>query len=245
MGIFYGVHFQLIDFDINREISSPYTSLVMPSERVVMVVWGVLYTALTTFCLYHLNAAFKRHEKHPANQDTKRVDMFFVINNLSGIGWVLTLSGGLAGVSLVLLAFQLLMLVIIHRQLNIYQRYRRIRSNLFTQAPFSLLAAWVSLMLAGGLSEYFAFDTVEGNMAIMAVIVVATLLVIFIRHNLVFGLVMIMALYGVVLNIDPTQMENFRDINLAAWAGIWILGLASLLKMIIDLELKKPPMVVQ
>lgn len=244
IGLFYAVHNQLLQNFTSREISKPYASILLPATDTALIAWGVLYTGLAIFCLYHFSSAFKRHIKHPANQDTRRVHVFFVLHNLSGIAWILTTTRNLVSVSLGLLAFQLVMLMIIHYRLNIYQRHRRLKSNLCTQTPFSLFGGWIFLLMVGGLSEYFSLNNATWDLAIIVTLIVLTLLIIFIRNNIVLGLVIMIALYVVIQNIDISPLENYYDINLAAWAGIWILGLATLLKLVIDLELKKPPLII-
>src|SRR5690606_24832555 len=122
--------------------------------------------------------------------------------------------------------------------------HRRLKSNLCTQTPFSLFGGWIFLLMVGGLSEYFSLNNATWDLAIIVTLIVLTLLIIFIRNNIVLGLVIMIALYVVIQNIDISPLENYYDINLAAWAGIWILGLATLLKLVIDLELKKPPLII-
>lgn len=242
-GLLYSVHYQLINQDIVREITNPYHSLLVPSGAVSFWVWGVICTALLIFCLYHIKMAFSHHEKYPANQDSRRVDMFFIINNLAGIGWVLTTMMGQIITSLILLGFQLVVLAIIHHQLNIYRRYRRVKSTICTQVPLSIYVAWLSLLFLGGIGEYFNLSSDPWNLVLIGTLILISLLVIFLRHNILFGIVMIPGLYGIIAKIDLLNLENFRAVNLAAWAGIWILGLAAFLKLVIDFRLKEPPVV--
>lgn len=244
-GLFYSTHFQLLNAGTVREIKSPYHSLLIPTGSVSTWFWGVICTALLIFCLYHIKMAFNHHEKYPANQDTRRVDMFFIISNLTGIGWIITTINGEIIASLLLLGFQLIMLAVIHHQLNIYTRYRRIRSTICTQVPMSIYAAWLSLLFLGGISEFFDLSSDTWNIILIGGLIFISLLVIFFRHNILFGLMMIPGLYGIILKLDMLDVENFRAINLAAWAGIWMLGLAALLKLVIDFRLKEPRVIYQ
>src|SRR5688572_29141923 len=85
-GLFYSMHFQVTGEDLARNISVPYRSLLNPVFGLASKVWGVIYTALAIFCLYHMKMAFTRSEKHPANVDITRVDIFFLISNISAVG---------------------------------------------------------------------------------------------------------------------------------------------------------------
>ena len=242
-GLFYTIHFQLIKHNVVREISDPYHSLLLPANDISLMVWGVIYTALAIFCLYHIKMAFTHHEKYPANQDAKRVDMFFIINNLTAIGWIITTINGQLIASLILLAFQLVLLATIHHQLNIYKRYRRIKSTICTQGPLSIYAAWLSLLFLSGISEYFNLNSDSWQLILMGTLIIVSLLIIFIRHNILFALMIIPGLYGIVSNVDVVGVEDPKRIALAAWGGIWTLCLAAFIKMVIDFRLKEPPVV--
>lgn len=238
-GLFYIVHSQLFNQNLTRQITNPYHSLLMPASSISLIVWGVIYTALTIFCLYHIKMAFTHHEKYPANQDARRVDMFFIINNLVAACWILVAINGKLMASLVLLAFQLFLLAIIHRQLNIHTRHRRVKSTVCTQGPLSIYAAWLSLLFMGGISEYFQLDTARWNQVLMGILIFISLLIVFIRHNILFGLMIIAGLYGIISNVDIIGINDPKSITLAAWAGIWILSLATLLKFVMDFQLRE------
>jgi hypothetical protein len=169
--------------------------------------------------------------------------MFFIINNLSAVGWILTTINGQLIASLILLAFQLILLAIIHHQLNIYKRYRRIKSTVCTQGPLSIYAAWLSLLFIAGVSEYFNLNTESWQLILISTLIIVSLLIIFIRHNILFGLMIIPGLYGIVTNVDVMGVEDPKTIALAAWGGIWALGLAAFIKLVIDFRLKEPPVV--
>ncbi len=243
-GLFYAIQFQVLDLGAVRDISIPYHSLLMPPKKISVIIWGVLYTALAIFCLYHILMAFTHREKYPANQDARRVDMFFIINNLAATGWFLTTALGQLITSLILLGFQILLISVIHRELNIYRRYRRMRSTLCTQVPMSIYAAWLSFLFMGGISEYFRLDTGRWHPVLVGVLIFVTLLIIFIRHNIVFGLMIIPGLVGIISNTDDT-VKDPGSITIVAWAGIWILALASFVKLVMDFRLKEPPVVYQ
>lgn len=239
--VFYTVHAQGFNQGIRREIAAPYQSLVIPGGSFSFIVWGVIYTALAIFCLYHTWMAFSHHEKHPSNQDARRVDIFFIINNLGAIGWMITTVNGWVPASLMLLAFQVILLAVIHRQLHIHKRYRRTKSTLCTQGPLSIYAAWLFVLLVGGIGEFFKADGVIWSQAQVGVITFVTLVIIFIRHNILFGLMTIAALFGIVANVDLVVARDVSSISLVTWAGIWVLGLAILVKFVMDFRLRESP----
>lgn len=238
-GLFYSIHFQLINQISVREITEPYNSLFASPPVMAFKIWGVIYTALTIFCLYHIRMAFSRPEKHTPNQDTARVDIFFIIANLAATGWLIMLMRGRLLFSLILLAVQLIALFMIHHRLYIYKRYRRVRSNVCTQIPLSIYAGWLTIIAVAGISDYAGLSTDRWTVIFIGASAFISLLFVFIRHNIFFVLPVIAALYGVILKTE-SHANGIYDITLTAWISIGVLAIASFIKLVIDFLLKEP-----
>ena len=238
-GLFYSLHFQLIDPNTLSKITDPYNSLLAPPTGMTFKIWGVIYTALAIFCLYHFKMGYTRYEKHPANQDIARMHIFFIVNNLAAAGWLITTSNGNLPASLYLIAVQFITLIKIHQRLNIYKRHRRVRSNICTQFPLSIYPGWLSMVALAGISAYLGLSTALWIVILIGVIVFIALLVMFFRHNIFYGLMIIIGLYGIILKTELLKVDAY-DISLTAWIGIGILIMASLIKLIIDFRLKGP-----
>jgi hypothetical protein len=200
--------------------------------------WGVIYSALAIFCLYHLKMAYSRPEKHNTNNDTLRVDIFFIISNLVAAGWLLAVAYGNLTVSLVLLGIQLFLVLIIHHRLGIYKRDRRIRTNLCTQMPLSLYAGWLFMTVMAGIGQYIGLSGILQTIIFIAAIAFISLLIIFIRNNIFFGLVVIAGLYGFITKIELYGSGSY-DIILATWISIGTLAIASFIKLMIDFRIKE------
>lgn len=238
-GLFYCIHFQLINQISVREITNPYDSLFAPPPVMSFKIWGFIYTALTIFCLYHIRKAFSRPEKYTTNQDTVRVNIFFIITNLAAAGWLIMLLIGQVFFSLVLLAVQLIALFMIHHRLHIYKRYRRVRSNVCIQIPLSIYAGWLTIIAVAGISDYAGLSTERWTLILIGASVFISLLFVFIRHNIFFVLPVIAALYGLILK-NESKVHGIYDIRLTAWIAIGVLAIACVIKLVIDFLLKEP-----
>lgn len=238
-GLFYSIHFQLINQNPVREITDAYSSLLIPLPGMAFKIWGVIYTALAIFCLYHIKMAYSRPEKHTANQDTAHVGIFFIINNLAAAGWLIAVFKGQMLFSLIMLAIQLAALIMIHYRLNIYKRYRRARTNICTQIPLSIYFGWLSMLTIAGINAYLELSSVQWYLIFIGAIIFISLLLVFLRHNIFYGLMIIAGLYGIILKTESLIINNY-DITLTAWIGIGILAIGSFIKLVIDFLLKEP-----
>lgn len=238
-GLFYVVHFQLVSQFQPFEIVNVYNSFLMPLPGMIFKIWGVLYTALLIFCLYHLIMAFSRPETYTANQDTSRVNILFIFNNLAAMGWMMAIIKNELLFSLILLGVQLLMLIMIHHRLNIYRRYRRAKSNICTQIPLSIYFGWLTIMAFAGISVYLELSGVLWSIILIGILVFISLLLAFIRHNIFYSLMMIISLFGIIFKTESLVTYNY-NIILAAWIGIGILAVGSFIKLVIDFLLKEP-----
>src|SRR5688572_31347582 len=229
-GIFYSIHFQLIKQTAVREITDAYNSLLIPLPGLTFKIWGVIYTALAIFCLYHIKMAYSRAAKHTANQDTAHVGIFFIINNLAAAGWLIAVFKGQMLFSLIMLAIQLATVMVIHYRLNIYKRYRRVRTNICTQIPLSIYLGWISMIAIAGISDYLELSSVLWCIILLSAIVLISLFFVFIRHNIFYGLVIITGLYGIILKTELLRTNNY-DIILTTWIGIGVLAIGAFIKL--------------
>lgn len=238
-GLFYGIHFQFIYQEAVRKATEPYQSIFIPGVDMAFRVWGVIYTALAIFCLYHLKMAFTQTEKNHANQDIARVDIFFFLLNIASASWLVAIVEGSLASSVMIQAIQLLVILKIHHRLEIYKRNRKARSNIFTQVPLSIYAGWVSLLILAGISDLFKLNSGLWLLLLIGLIVFVALLVMYIRHNIFYGLMIMIGLYGTSLKTDTLSTDSY-NITLALWVAMGLLALASFIKIVIDYRLKKP-----
>jgi hypothetical protein len=238
-GLFYCIHFQFIFRDAVSKATAPYHSLFFPGIDITFGGWGVIYTGLAIFCLYHLKMAFTQSEKNHANQDIARVDIFFFLLNIVSIAWLVALAEGSLATSVMILAVQMLLVLKIHHRLEIYKRNRKARSNLFTQVPLSIYAGWVSLLILAGISDLFQVNSGLWHLLLLGFVVLVALLVMFIRHNIFYGLMIMVGLYGNSVKSDALTTNSY-NITLAIWTAMGILALGSFIKIIIDYRLKRP-----
>lgn len=239
--------FKLINKSDVGEVSDRYTSLFTPAG-ITFAIWGVIYIALAIFCLYHMIMAFKHDKDHPANIDLSKMGGLFIFNNLVTAGWLIAWTNGQVLISLLLILAQLLSLIAIHLRLKIVERSRESGSLVCTQWPLSIYLAWISIATIANASIYLVsagwsgagLSEIRWTVIMIAIAVIITLLMIFTRKNVSFGLVVIWALYGIIMKRQSAGPEVYQVIIMIAWAGMIIIAIACLIQFILNMRYKRP-----
>mgnify|MGYP003576255910 CR=1 FL=1 len=218
------------------EVSAKYPALFTPAG-ITFSIWGIIYLALTAFCIHHIVKAYKEPALHEANADLKRLGFLFMLNNLATGAWTIAWVNEQLALSVVLILIQLITLLLIHLRLNIFDFSRSAASRWFTQVPLSLYFGWIIIATVANISSalvglgWDGFGLSEGLWTTI-MIVAATLIVVFVvvsRTNPVVGLVGIWSLYGIVLKHRELSVADSPQIITTAWVCLAVIGLVVLL----------------
>ena len=63
------------------EVSDTYPSLFTPAGF-TFAIWGIIYTSLGIFCVFHMVMTYKRNE-NAANRDLRSIGALFILNNIA------------------------------------------------------------------------------------------------------------------------------------------------------------------
>ncbi|QNF34775.1 hypothetical protein HUW51_19340 [Adhaeribacter swui] len=244
--IFFLVHlipsqltqFRLLNDQTIGDVSDKYPALFTPAG-LTFSIWGVIYLALTAFCIYHLVKAFRADIRHEANQDVNRLGYWFILNNLATGAWTFAWVYEQLTLSVVLIVFQLITLIAMHLRLQIYNPARTVASRWFTQFPLSIYLGWICIATVANASSVLAasgwngFGLSAGFWTIL-MLGVATLLTLFLvlkRRNPFIGLVTIWAFYGIIRKHQELNLADSPQIIASAWIGFGFLTVLVLLQL--------------
>jgi hypothetical protein len=214
------------------EVSAKYPALFTPAG-ITFSIWGIIYLALSAFCIYHIVKAFKEPALHEANVDLKRLGFLFMLNNLATGAWTIAWVQERLLLSVVLMLIQLVTLLAIHLRLGIFDAGRSAASRWFTQVPLSLYFGWIIIATVANISAAlvgFGWDGFGLSDGLWTTIMIAasTLIVVFVvytRSNAVVGLVGIWALYGIILKHQRLDVVESPQIITTAWVGMAVVAL--------------------
>lgn len=244
----YFTQFKLINQQDVGQVSDTYDSLFTPAG-ITFAIWGVIYTALLFFCIYHIRIAFKQEETYHANENVLRMGPWFILNNIGAACWLIVWTKGLIAASAGLIIFQLLALIIIHLRLNIHDPHSKTESKIFTQFPLSIYFGWLTIATIANISVYLLasgwkgfgldYSPIEWTRIMIGIAVFLTALVIFSRRNVFFGLVIVWALYGIILKRESLNAAANADIIKTAWVGMGIVAACCTIQFLQNITGKK------
>jgi hypothetical protein len=221
------------------DISHRFPSLFSPAD-ITFTIWGLIYFLLFMLCIYHLIAAFKYPPTHPANENTQKMGGMFILCNLATAAWLYSWTHAWLGTSLALIGLQLLMLLSLNLSLQIYDRDATTASKIFTQLPLSIWFGWITVatianadiyLLAIGGWQGIGLSQERLTAVLIGITVFIGLCMVLGRRNIFYGSVIIWALCGILLRHTATGASAYREITMAAEAGVILLGIACLLQL--------------
>jgi hypothetical protein len=244
----YFTQFKLVNDQDAGQVSDAYDSLFTPAG-ITFAIWGVIYTALLFFCIYHIRMAFKHPGTHPANENVNRMGVWFILNNIGAAAWLIVWTKGLIPASAGLIVFQLITLIIINLRLNIHNPHAGIDSKIFTQFPLSIYFGWLTIATIANISIYLLasdwkgfgldYSPIEWTRIIIGIAVFLTSLVVFTQRNVFFGLVIAWALYGIILKRESINPTIYAEVIKTAWIGLGIVAVSCIIQFILNIAAKK------
>lgn len=224
------------------EVSDKYSTLFTPA-RIAFLIWDLIYVAFFAFSVYHLRAAYKQDEQHPANKATMRIGWLFILVNLAASAWLVAWTHEWLSLCVALILVQLISLLMIHARLGIYNARESMESKVFTQLPVSIYLGWMNIAVFANISSWlvaikwsgWGVSSINWTITMIAIIVLITLSVISRKKNVFFGLAIIWGLYGITLKRIAIDQEEYQPVILIAQAGMAIIAFVCLLAFIRNL----------
>lgn len=238
LGVVYMTQNKMLNTKDPGEVSDQYISLFTPADF-TFAIWGIIYTCLGIFCLYHIVMAYKHQRVNPANVDLMAIGTWFILTNLASAAWLWAWSNEQLLLSVALIFFQLVSLIIIHVRLRIHMPLRSAGSKTCTEFPLSIYLGWISIATIANTASYLVSTGWDGagipavtwTMIALAAVISLTVLMVMLRKNIVFGLVVMWGLYGIVYRLTDFDTNDYQDLINIAWGGIALILLLCLLQV--------------
>ncbi len=220
------------------EVSHKYDTSFAPIG-LTFSIWGVIYISLFAFCIYHLIKSFTESKEHEANRDLRTIDYLFIINNIAATFWVLAWLNEYIFISVILMIIQCVSLIKISIRLKLYNSHKTILSKVLTQVPLSIYLGWITVASIANTnaflwhSSWISWTLPESYWTVLLLTAIAliSLYVVFIKKNVVFGLVVIWAVYGIVLKAELVDAGLSVDVILAGWIVIALLVVSEVIQI--------------
>jgi hypothetical protein len=182
-------------------ISDNNPTLITPAGYVFSI-WGIIYFLLGVFMIYQALPRERNSTYH------RKIGWLFVLSSLINIAWIFVWQYESLILSVVLIFALLLSLIAIYLRLDIGRSKVKIGERLAVHLPFSVYLGWITIAsiadVAVTLTAYnwdgFGISPETWAIIVVAVALVVTLLMLGIRKDIAYALVIIWALIGIGVN---------------------------------------------
>lgn len=188
------------------EISDLYPTLVTPAGYVFSI-WGFIYILLMVFVVFQVLPS----QKEKAFQ--KEVGVLFVLSSIFNVTWLFLWQYEQITSSVIAMFALLAALIMIYLRLNIGKSSVSLREKLCVHLPFSVYLGWITVASIANVAaalvsinwDGFGVSDVTWAVLVIVVALIITLLVVFTRRDVAYGLVIIWALAGIAVKQSETQ----------------------------------------
>lgn len=202
-------------------VSDKYPTLVTPAGF-TFAIWGIIYVLLGAFVVY------QALPKQRSSGYTERISWLFVLSSIFNVAWIFVWQYEILAVSVALIVGLLLTLIAIYLRLNIGKTKVPIGERLAVHLPFSVYLGWISIATIANISltlvaygwDGFGIAPEIWAILIIAVALVLTMLMLGIRKDIAYALVVIWALIGISAN------QTNANVVLATQVGAVIVAIA-------------------
>lgn len=215
--------------------SVAYFNFFTPATYVFSI-WGVIYFLLVVFGIYQLRPSERGKEY------IGQIGGLFILNGIFNMLWIFVFHYSVAfgdvttpvreifALSMVPMAFILITLLIIYVKLGVGIKSVPTNEKLAVHLPFSVYAGWISVAIIANtgstINTFLTIDEATQHLWTALVLVVAlviTLLMLFLRRDFAFGLVVIWATVGIYAKHSTIQLIAIPALAVAVVVAVVIL----------------------
>jgi len=188
------------------EISDTYPTPITPSGF-TFAIWSVIYILLAAFIVYQ---ALPRNNDKPFHQ---QISVLFILSSVLNISWIFLWQYELFPVSVVFIFALLASLIAIYLRLGIGKTSVPLAERICVQLPFSVYMGWITVASLANVAvaitasnwNGFGVNPSTGAVIAVAMILIATLVIIGMRKDIAYSLVVIWALFGIMTKQSANQ----------------------------------------
>ena len=187
-------------------VSNNNPTLITPAGY-VFAIWGIIYILLGAFVVFQTLPRERTSDYH------RKISWLFVLSSLINIAWIFVWQFESLILSVVLIFALLASLIAIYLRLNIGKSKVKTSERLAVHLPFSVYLGWITIAsiadVAVTLTAYnwdgFGISPEIWAIIVVALALVITMLMLGIRRDIAYALVVIWALVGIGVNHSGNQ----------------------------------------
>ncbi len=207
------------------EVSDQFPILFVPAGYVFSI-WGLIYVALIAFAIYSVTP------KGLANEKIDSIAWWFVAANVFNASWIFLWHYMLFTLTLIPIFGLLISLIAIYLKLRIGVEKRTLSETLLVSAPFSIYLGWATVAVVANVSQALynlGWNGAPLTAPIWTVIMLSVasllgVLMIFLRHEVTYPLVLVWAFIGIWVKHGDTPLVAIIALVLAIALFVLTLG---------------------
>ena len=207
------------------EVSDQFPILFVPAGYVFSI-WGVIYLALIGFAIYSVTP------KGKANPDVDNITTWFVASNIFNTLWIFLWHYQQFVMTLVPIIGLLISLLAIYLRLGIGKTQRPLTEKLLVATPFSIYLGWATVAVVANISQALYFIGWRGaplsapvwTVIMLAVATLLGVLMIFLRKEIAYPLVLVWAFVGIWVKHGDTPVVAITALVAAILLAVLTFG---------------------
>jgi hypothetical protein len=220
-----------------QELSDSLPNFFVPAG-LTFSIWSIIYILWVVFAVYQARDMFKKEEIDMPF--LRQISVLFVLSGIANSVWIFLWHYQYVGFSLLMMILLLFSLLAIYVRLKIGKSDVTMKEKLFVHVPFSVYLGWITVATIANVTAFlvsvewdgFGIDQLTWTIIIIAVGTFLTYLMLALRKDVAFSLVVLWAFFGIWMK-RMTQPNTLTDVNVATTASIsLVLIFAGLLAVI-------------
>lgn len=224
-----------------QALSDKWENLFVPAG-ITFSIWSIIYILWIVFTIYQARDFFKKEEiDMPFLQ---KISVLFIVSNIANSAWIFLWHYEYVGLSVLMIIILLLSLLAIYSRLNIGHSIGSMVEKICVQVPFSVYLGWITVATIANITAFlvsvnwdgFGISPLNWTIIIIAVGTLLTILMLVLRKDIAFSLVVLWAFFGIWMK-RTTLPNTAIDENVATTAIIAMILISIGLLAIIGYQL--------
>ncbi len=220
-----------------QELSDALPNLFVPAG-ITFSIWTIIYILWIVFAVYQARDLFKKDEV--SMPFLHQITFLFILSCVANSAWIFVWHYQYIGLSVLMMIILLFSLLAIYFRLNIGQSPVTTAEKLCVHVPFSVYLGWITVATIANVTAYlvsvewdgFGIDELIWTIIIIAVGTLLTCLMLALRKDVAFSLVVLWAFFGIWMK-RMTLPNTTTDVNVAIVVSIaLVLIIACLLAVV-------------
>ena len=208
-------------------LSDKYPNLFVPAG-ITFSILGIIYILWVVFAIYQARDLFKKEEIEMPF--LHQITFLFILSSVANSAWIFAWQYEYVGLSLLLMIVLLFSLLAIYIRLNIGRTSASRTEKLCVHVPFSVYLGWITVATIANVTAFlvsvhwdgFGISQLSWTIVVISVGVLITLLMLALRKDIAYSLVVIWALLGIYIKRTNAPFTN-NDVATTAIIAMGIL----------------------